>query len=116
MGDRLLYRVLLLIFGLQASITLGNEQEALMVGAAQVEITPPLGFPIAGYYHERLATGKKDPLWAKAVVWKQGETRAVFVGCDLSIRIPPPIMDGTFIGFSRRRLQRHRGIRPIPPD
>ena len=84
MGDRLLYRLLLLIFGLRASITLGNEQEALMVGAAQVEITPPLGFPIAGYYHERLATGKKDPLWAKAVVWKQGETRAVFVGCDLT--------------------------------
>jgi len=56
----------------------------LHVGVAQVEITPPLGFPMAGYYHERLATGQKNPLWAKAVVFQQGETRAAWVVCDLT--------------------------------
>ncbi|MBI1348311.1 hypothetical protein GC163_18710 [bacterium] len=54
------------------------------MGIAQVEITPPLGFPIAGYYHERLATGQKDPLWAKAVVFQQGDTQAAWVACDLT--------------------------------
>lgn len=56
----------------------------LQVGVAQVEITPPLGFPMAGYYHERLATGQKDPLWAKAVVFQQGDTQAAWVACDLT--------------------------------
>jgi len=84
MRNRLLFAVLLLVFGLSGDIAFGGEGAVLKVGAAQVEITPPLGFPIAGYYHERLATGKKDPLWAKAVVWEQGETKVAFVGCDLT--------------------------------
>ena len=72
-----------LVAGLSTGVVEGAEA-VLKVGAAQVEITPALGFPMAGYYHERLATGKKDPLWAKAVVWEQGETKAAFVGCDLT--------------------------------
>lgn len=59
-------------------------EEPLLVGVAQVEITPPLGFPMAGYYHERLATGTLNPLWAKAVVFRQGETQAAWVVCDLT--------------------------------
>lgn len=56
----------------------------LQVGVAQIDITPPVGFPMAGYYHERLATGMKDPLWAKAVVWKSDSTQAAWVACDLT--------------------------------
>lgn len=56
----------------------------LQVGVAQMDITPPVGFPMAGYYHERLATGTKDPLWAKAVVWKSDTTQAAWVACDLT--------------------------------
>lgn len=58
--------------------------DPLQVGVAQVEITPPLGFPMAGYYTERLATGTLNPLWAKAVVFRQGETLAAWVVCDLT--------------------------------
>ncbi len=56
----------------------------LQVGVAQVEITPPLGFPMAGYYHERLATATHDPLWAKAIVFRNGPTSAAWVACDLT--------------------------------
>ncbi|MCA9120085.1 MAG: neutral/alkaline non-lysosomal ceramidase N-terminal domain-containing protein [Planctomycetaceae bacterium] len=54
------------------------------MGVAEVDITPPVGFPMAGYYHERLATGSRDPLKAKAMVFRQGETKAAFVVADLT--------------------------------
>lgn len=56
----------------------------LRVGLAEVEITPPVDFPMAGYYHERLATGSKDPLKAKAVVFLSENAQAAWVACDLT--------------------------------
>jgi hypothetical protein len=55
----------------------------LLIGSAQREITPPTGFPMSGYFHERLATEMRDPLFAKAIVFEQGETTVVWVACDL---------------------------------
>jgi neutral ceramidase len=55
----------------------------IRVGVAEVDITPPVGFPMAGYYHERLAEGQLDPLKAKAIVLDDGGTRAALVVCDL---------------------------------
>ncbi len=60
-----------------------NQADGLQMGIAQVEITPPLGYPMAGYFHERLADSTKDPLWAKAVVFRNGETQAAWVTCDI---------------------------------
>lgn len=56
---------------------------SLLVGVAETDITPPVGFPMAGYYHERLAEGTIDPLKAKAIVFRDGETAAALVVCDL---------------------------------
>lgn len=56
---------------------------ALLVGVAETDITPPVGFPMAGYYHERLAEGTIDPLKAKAVVFRDSDTSAALVVCDL---------------------------------
>ncbi|MBS0265622.1 MAG: neutral/alkaline non-lysosomal ceramidase N-terminal domain-containing protein [Planctomycetes bacterium] len=56
---------------------------ALRVGVAEVDITPPVGFPMAGYYHERLAEGMIDPLKAKAIVFRSDQTAAALVVCDL---------------------------------
>src|SRR5271163_4762928 len=50
---------------------------------AVVEITPPLGYRMAGYFAERLNTGTHDPLWAKALVFRQGDRQAALVFCDL---------------------------------
>ncbi|MCO6458080.1 MAG: neutral/alkaline non-lysosomal ceramidase N-terminal domain-containing protein [Pirellulaceae bacterium] len=55
----------------------------LLVGLAEEDITPPVGFPMAGYYHERLAEGTIDPLQAKAVYWSDGQSAAALVVCDL---------------------------------
>jgi hypothetical protein len=52
-------------------------------GAAQIEITPPRGLRMCGYFYERLNTGAHDPLWAKALVFRQGDTQAALVFCDL---------------------------------
>lgn len=60
-----------------------NAADALRVGIATTDITPPVGFPIAGYYHERLADGELDPLRAKAIVFREGSTSAALVVCDL---------------------------------
>ncbi|MDG1894245.1 MAG: neutral/alkaline non-lysosomal ceramidase N-terminal domain-containing protein [Fuerstiella sp.] len=53
------------------------------VGLAEADITPPRGFPMAGYYHERLAQGTNDPLQAKAIVFRDGDESAALVVCDL---------------------------------
>ncbi len=71
---------------------------------AEVEITPPSGYPMAGYYHERLATGKKDPLKAKAVVFRQGTTLGVIIVCDLTG------ISGDLSDFVRKSVSQKTGI------
>ena len=55
----------------------------LQAGLAEVEITPPIGYRMDGYFTERLSTGVKDPLMAKALVFQQGDTKTALVVCDL---------------------------------
>jgi len=52
-------------------------------GTAVVDITPPLGYRMSGYFHERLSTAVHDPLLAKAIVFCQGDRQAAMVFCDL---------------------------------
>ena len=53
------------------------------VGAAEIDITPPVGHRMAGYFDERLATGTHDPLKAKALVLQDGPEQVALVFCDL---------------------------------
>lgn len=55
----------------------------LRVGLAEIEITPPVGYRMDGYFAERLSTGTKDPLKAKALVFQQGTTKVALVVADL---------------------------------
>jgi hypothetical protein len=80
--------------------------DSLRIGAAEVEITPPLGYPMAGYYHERLAAGVRDPLKVKAIVLLGAKTQAALVVCDLT---------GIAVDLStevRRRAAEKTGIPP----
>src|SRR3954452_18701386 len=57
--------------------------DELQAGVAVVDITPPIPFRMHGYFYERLSTGVKDPLHARAVVFQQGKETAAFVFCDV---------------------------------
>lgn len=57
--------------------------EPLRAGVATVDITPPVPYRMSGYFSERLSTGIRDPLHAKAVVFRQGDAAAALVFCDL---------------------------------
>ncbi len=74
--------VLLLFLAVGAASS--SPANSLKIGVAQVDITPPVGMRMSGYFSERLSTGAHDPLWAKAMVLEQGGTRLALVFCDLS--------------------------------
>ncbi len=57
----------------------------LKAGAAKVDITPPIGFPMWGYgaRHDAPSTGVLDPLHARALVLEVGKERIALVSLDL---------------------------------
>jgi neutral ceramidase len=57
--------------------------EPIQAGIAVADITPPIPYRMSGYFYERLSTGTKDPLKAKAIVFQQGNASAAIVFCDL---------------------------------
>ncbi len=64
--------------------------DPLTVGAARIDITPPVGFRKAGGYSEVISTGVHDPLYAKAIVLRQGDEAAALVLNDLC-GVPDPL-------------------------
>ena len=74
----------LLMFIAVVHVTLPTaHSEEIKAGVAVIDITPPQGFRMSGYFYERVNTGTKDPLLAKAIVFQQGDTKAALVMCDL---------------------------------
>ncbi len=56
----------------------------LRAAAAQVDITPPVGTPMAGYAgRDGGATGVRDPLYAGIIILDDGHTRAALIALDL---------------------------------
>ena len=55
----------------------------LKAGFARLDITPPFGTPIAGYFHERITKGVLDPLELNALAVSDGENTAVIIACDI---------------------------------
>jgi neutral ceramidase len=57
----------------------------LRAGAARIDITPPVGYPMWGYGARRDApsVGVRDPLQARAVVLEAGKARLAIVSLDL---------------------------------
>ncbi len=85
-------RLLVLILGLWGMSESFVEADEIAVGIATVDITPPRGYRMAGYFNERSNTGMKDPLFAKAMVLRQGKEQAALVFCDL-IAIPHAVSE-----------------------
>jgi len=70
-------------FGILSFLSAPLPASELRVGTAAVNINPPLGTPLAGYYFERGSEGVHDDLLAKAAVLDDGHTKTALVGCDL---------------------------------
>jgi hypothetical protein len=68
--------------------------DSLQAGIAVVDITPPVPYRMSGYFYERLSTGTKDPLKAKAIVFEQGDELGALVFCDL-VGVPRDITTRT---------------------
>lgn len=60
------------------------ESHSLLVGAAEVDITPPVGTPMVGALVPRPSQGIDDPLLAKAVVIESAGNRIACVALDLA--------------------------------
>ena len=55
----------------------------LKAGFARLDVTPPLGVFMQGYYNERRAAGIRDPLYVNAVAFGDGERTAVALSLDV---------------------------------
>jgi len=77
----------------------------LRAGIAEIDITPPVGYRMAGYFDERLSTGVHDPLKAKAIILQQGPEQIALVFCDLV---------GVSLNVSKRARQRASEKTGIP--
>lgn len=67
----------------QAAAQTVRPSETLRAGVAVVDITPPIGYRMSGYFYERLSTAVMNPLRAKAIVLRQQDQSAALVFCDL---------------------------------
>jgi len=54
----------------------------MKAGFARVDVTPPLGSLISGYFHARWAEGILDPIELNAVAFCEGEDKAVLIAAD----------------------------------
>src|SRR5438876_9895218 len=73
----------LLLLGCEHTGQHSSASDSLKVGAAEIDITPPIGHRMAAYFDERLSTGVHDPLKAKAIILQQDKERTALVFCDL---------------------------------
>lgn len=83
---------------------LATRAAELRLGTAAVNINPPPGTPLAGYYYERPCDGVLDDLFAKAAVLDDGTTRVAWVVCDL-VTLPRHLVQE-----ARRRISERAAV------
>ena len=57
----------------------------LKAGFARLDITPPFGTPLAGYYEMRNADGVRDPIYLNALALNEDEQTVVIITADVLI-------------------------------
>jgi len=57
-------------------------ENTMYAGFHCVEVQPPLGLNIPGYYRARYAEGTADPLYLRAAAFSCGEEKAVIFNCE----------------------------------
>ena len=72
--------------------SIASNDKALLVGYAELDITPKRGTAMPGYFHGRKADGVLDPLLIKALVLTYDDTTLVILAVDL-IAFDRPLVD-----------------------
>jgi hypothetical protein len=103
--SRIMSRAGLFLFVVAAVLVGGASGGELRVGAAVVKITPPVGAPLAGYYHARGAEGVLDDLYARTVVFERDGAHAALVVLDL-IATTRPLVERT-----RAEIEKRTGVK-----
>src|SRR5688572_17315283 len=83
------------------------DPQPLLVGQSSIDITPPIGYRMAGYFYDRRSTAVHDPLLAKTLVFKQADTAFALTVCDLCHMSP------AVVAQARALASKQTGI---PPD
>ena len=78
----------------------------MKAGVAKVDITPPLGTPLWGYFDRTSgAIGEVDPLFARVLVLETGNTRLAYVDLDFGRTFGPTSLD-----LLRKTVKQKSGI------
>lgn len=96
-------RWLMLVLFCVGEQALGGEFRA---GAAKVDITPPDGTPMAGFYVMRPSAGVIDPIFARAIVVEQDGAKAALVGLDICYTTRSLVI------AARKLIEKKTGIAP----
>jgi hypothetical protein len=87
------YALVAALFLVVSAAAVAADSTVFRAGAAEQDITPPLGIPMWGYgaRHAAPCEGTLDPLMAKAIVVAAGDDKLAIVGIDLG-RGPTDLM------------------------
>jgi len=90
-------------------VTTVNAQNNFRAGAARVDITPPLGVEMWGYFDRSgPANGKLDPLYARVLALDDGRQIIAVITLDLGRSFGPPQ-----IAWLRDKARRQHGVREV---
>jgi len=82
---------------LMLAVALGGKSAGMEAGVARVDITPPPGLPMYGYFprikNHQLSTGTLDLLYARVLVLAVGEKRVALVALDLGRTFGKSLLD-----------------------
>ncbi len=94
---------------LLCSLTLAGNAQSLRAGVSRVDITPPLGVDLWGYFDRSgPANGKLDPLFARVLVLEAGRQSVAVITLDLGRSFGPPQ-----IAWLRDKARRQHGIAEV---
>lgn len=94
---------------LLCSLALVGHAQNLRAGAARVDITPPLGVEMWGYFNRSgPANGKLDPLFARVLALDDGRQSAAVITLDLGRSFGPPQ-----IAWLRDKARRQHGVAEV---
>jgi hypothetical protein len=78
----------------------------LRAGAAELDITPPLGCHLVGYFQDRIAEDIHDELHVRALALDNGQCTLGLIVCDL-IDLPVRVVEG-----AKARIEEVTGVAP----